>query len=798
MITTRCRGINATKVVHRGRGCPAAANNCGRNKIWGILMQPFEPDLADISCRRTAWPVFLLFAFLVSEVFGAEPPEPVLTAQTPNALQEVIVTAQKIKQDIQVVPISITAISADTLAQQGVHDIGEVLDKVPNLSFQYGTAASAQGVSSSRGIAIRGISGVNTTGFYIDDTPVPASIDPRILDVDHIEVLKGPQGTLYGAASMGGLVKVVTASPSVSSLSGSLTVDGHYLDGGDKLGTFDSVSVNAPVSADSAARLGGYYSYDPGFLTRTWDDPSAVNGSDITGPAKVEKHVGSLTSSGAFATYLWQPGYSNNLTVTPMFLVEKTVGNGLLATDVTTSNLVQRRALDVPEEWRDTFYLGTLNAHLDTGVGTLTSNSSYFYRTSYDQEDGSDVTKYLFGLSTVVPTPSLSTLYDGEFTQELRLHSDIGHNLTTTVGLYFNDSLVTFDQSIIAPGADAASGGALGSDLGYLAHYPGRNYTKSAFGSVGYNVTDQLTLTAGLRYDSIKKDSRGTVDGFYNGGASEFSNTYRTHATTPRYVAQYQFTNDKMAYLTAAKGFRPGANETLPGICNADLEAIGKAAGTFEYQSDSLWNYEGGAKTRWLDGRLLANIAVYDMEWTNIQQVVELPTCGFQAIVNGAKARSQGSELELALTPIRGLTFGSSAGYEDAKITGVAPNSATLYVGQPLNGVPKWTVATYATYEMPTERLGALFFRADYDYVGESESLNNSPLNGRTRPAYNLVNLKIGTTINRFQYSVYAKNILNEHPNLGDMVSEIVELPGRPRYIVGNPFTIGIEVQSRF
>jgi iron complex outermembrane receptor protein len=291
---------------------------------------------------------------------------------------------------------------------------------------------------------------------------------------------------------------------------------------------------------------------------------------------------------------------------------------------------------------------------------------------------------------------------------------------------------------------------------------------------------------------------RGTGQGFYNGGVSHPYSDFRADATTPRFVLQYQLTDADMIYATAAKGFRPGGGQSLPSICDADLAAIGLPPGGGEVKSDYLWNYELGSKNRWFDGRLTANFAIYDMEWKNIQQTVELPTCGFQAAVNGAAARSQGGEAELAWIPVTGLTFGASVGYADAKITAVAPNSVSLHVGQPLNGVPKWTSATNVTYQYPTQSLGNMFFRVDFNYVGESLSLNNSPVIGRVRPAYKLLNAKVGTEIHDWQFSLYGKNLLDEYPNLGDAISEIVEYPGRPRYIIGPPLTVGLEIQKKF
>jgi outer membrane receptor protein involved in Fe transport len=739
--------------------------------------------------------------FVAADVLAAEPE----AAASP--LQEILVTAQKITENVQKVPISLTVISGVTLAEQGARDFTDVLSEVPNLAFQFGTAgAGGMGLSSSRGISIRGVSGTNTTSVYIDDTPVPVSIDPHLLDIDHIEVLKGPQGTLYGQASMGGTVKIVTERPSADSFAGNVVVDGHELDGGG-FGTFDSTKVNIPLGTNLAVRLGGFYSYDPGFLTRTYNDPSAINGKFVTGPPQVVNHVGANTSYGGTASLRFEPEDSSGLVIEPTIMGESTHSNGFLATDNSTSNYVQRRALNVPEDWTDTFYLTSLNISINTAIGKLVSSTSDFYRDSQDQEDGSDVTQQLFNLKPVLPVVGLTHLYDERFTEELRLESQIGNNLQTTVGLYFNDAVSTYDELIQSPGtpipgnipgANAAGGGSLGTDIGYLSHQPGRSTEKAIYISAAYSLTSHLKLSAGARESYLYRENENTTYGFYNGGFGYSDVIYRTKATTPRISAQYQLTDDHMVYATAAKGFRPGGEETVPSICAADLAAIGRVPGQFAFDSDSLWNYEMGAKTKWFNGRMTANIAAYDMEWKGIQQLIRLPICGFQINVNGAAARSRGSEVEVSLAPVEGLTLGVSAGYEEAKITSVAPNSGSLFVGQPLNGVPKWNGTANAKYEHATNSLGRAFFRVDYTHVGDSLTLNNSTVFGRIRPAYDLVDLRVGTVMKKLEISIYGKNITNSHPNLGDEVAEVVETIGRPRYIIGPPTSVGVEVRKDF
>lgn len=188
--------------------------------------------------RRGLWAVLTdasaFGVFVVSSLFAAATTRAAESDVSTAKLEEVTVTAQKVSEDVQKVPISMTVLTAADLAQQGVHEFQEVLSEIPNLAYQYGLAgASGMGMSSARGISIRGISGFDTTSLYIDDTPVPVYLDPRVLDIERIETLKGPQGTLYGQASMGGTIRIITMRPSSGSFGGSVDVDGHNLEGGD-------------------------------------------------------------------------------------------------------------------------------------------------------------------------------------------------------------------------------------------------------------------------------------------------------------------------------------------------------------------------------------------------------------------------------------------------------------------------------------------------------------------------------------------------------------------------------------
>jgi outer membrane receptor protein involved in Fe transport len=221
---------------------------------------------------------------------------------------------------------------------------------------------------------------------------------------------------------------------------------------------------------------------------------------------------------------------------------------------------------------------------------------------------------------------------------------------------------------------------------------------------------------------------------------------------------------------------------------------MGLPSGGVPFSSDSLWSYEAGSKNSWFGGHVNTRIAGYYIDWQNIQQSILLP-CTYHLTLNAGAAVSKGVELEADIAPVDGLNLTASAGYDDAKITS-SPAGSGFHVGQPLNGVPKWTASLLGDYSVPTD-FGTAFLRGEYNYTGSSVSYTADP-SGRTRKAYELVDLSLGVTTGPWEASLFAKNLFDVRANLGDEQSEVSELPGRPRYQIAQPRTIGIELKRQF
>jgi outer membrane receptor protein involved in Fe transport len=764
----------------------------------------------------------------------------------PNVLEEVVVTAQKRAEGEQSVPLSMTTFGSAALQEKSINTFFDYATKVPNLAF----APTGDGVGTARTVSIRGISGDGVTGFYIDDTPLPDSLDPRVLDIDHIEVLRGPQGTLYGARSMGGTVRIITKEPDLNSLDGSLhagvsstahTNQPNY--------TGDGV-VNIPVIQDRIAlRLSGFYDEEAGYFKRSYcSNPSAAMALSCTplattGITTVD-NVGEIDTYGGAASLTIK--VADAVTVTPRVMLQRARYNGFPLADYRTepgngigypvptpatgarvpSNLVptsltQARWFNVPEGGYDNWTLSSIAVHWKTGIGELISSTAYFDRKVVESEDFTDFV-YAAITSGAGGSPQPGTITEEKnyqrFVQEVRFASDLKGPIQFVAGAFYSDfhgrvPFAAYYPPAEVPNLDATLGGPNNPD------YPNLVFTQdfktdvkepAVFGEVSFQPVDPLKLTAGLRWYQVKTSNYGYEEGLATGGGPAIVSpnvTTTEHGVNPKFDADYHITSDKMVYATVAKGFRPGGIVPIvpagaPGTgtdCVASLnqEAPNTTlAQTRTFKSDSLWNYELGTKTAWLDHRLTVNAAAFYIKWSNIQQVIVL-SCGFPYTANAGAAESKGGEIELHARPVEPLEVSLGLGHQDAKITEASATSPQQ-VGSPVFQVPDWTGNASVAYTTHLTSTWKLVSGADYAYVGKSFSGNNDPSDPRIRGSYRLINARLAFSNGLFEVAVVGKNLADEVANLGDNRSIAAETPGRPRLFVNQPRTIGIEFRQSF
>jgi iron complex outermembrane recepter protein len=752
---------------------------------------------------------FLIAATVVTKVARADE----------EALQEVIVTAERRSENLQQVPMSITAIDSTQLEQRNIVSFIDYGTTVPNLAFGY----SGVGYANGRTISIRGVAGANTTGFYLDDTPLPDTIDPRIVDIDRIEVLRGPQGTLYGARSEGGTVRLITRQPDVDDFSGRVhagvsdtwnTVEPNYYGDG---------AINIPLIKDRLAlRIVGLYDSEAGFFRREFptDPPFGTTLQTV-------KNVADSEVSGTSISLAWKA--SDELTITPRFMYQQNIYNGFPYSDHTNyevpaptvaptnldldpNNFVQKRLYDVKEGGHDRWTLESLTANYHTDYGDFVWSTSYFARDLLETEDASDYNYQIFEAPFETPITQGTRVH--QFVQELRFASHLQGALQYVVGLYYESSTgePAYDPPAIAPGLNTYFGGTptmpaeglnpLNPDE-VTAYYDHTHETEpAAYGELYYQATQKLKLVAGARVYQNKNTSSSWQEGIVDGGPriTDPPETVTQSGVNPKAEIDYQATPDKMVYASASKGFRPGGispSVPLAFGCGDSLASLGVTVEEARrYQSDSLWSYEVGEKSSWLDQRLTLNASAFYIDWSNLQQNILL-SCGFGYVGNVGAAKSEGFELEGRTKPFASLDLSGGVGYQHAVITDANVTSPQK-PGDPIYQVPDWTANIAVTHTLPLTQGLNLVSNLTYGYVGHSYSANNNPFVPRIRPAYGLLDSRFAFEFSKYEVALFGKNLQNTHANLSDSASIAAEVVGRPRIVTNQPRTIGIDFVARF
>jgi iron complex outermembrane recepter protein len=786
----------------------------------------------------------------------AEAPE---AAPPGGALQEVIVTAQKRSESEQTVPMSITTFSSQALEQKAINDFFDYATKVPNLAF----APTGDGVGTARTVSIRGISGNDVTGFYIDDIPLPDSVDPRVLDIDHIEVLRGPQGTLYGARSMGGTVRVITKEPELSQFSA--TVHGGMSDT-DRTNqpnyAVDGI-VNIPLIQDRLAlRVTGFYDYEAGYFKRTWcTDPTTAGVTcfplSTTGRSGTS-NVAAIDNYGGSVSLTFKP--NDAVTITPRVMLQRTGYNGFplgdfnslpdngigfpapsgpytLPQPLVTNDFTQARFFNIQEGGTDWWNLYSLALHWKTGIGEFISSTAYFDRKVIETEDESEFVWAAITSGVCYPPngpgPPAGTAYCNSpqpgpieeiksyqrFVEEARFASQLSGPIQFVVGAFYSDFHGKVPFASLYPPAqvpgldDATTGGPPNNpdnipNLVFAQNFSTDVQEPAAFGEVTWDISTAWRAKAGLRWYQVKTTSEGYEEGLAVGGGKIVSPnvTVKENGVNPKFELDYHVDPDKMVYGLASKGFRPGGVVPIvppgtagtPNDCVAALQQVNPnitLEDTRNFHSDSLWNYELGAKTTWLDHRLTLNAAGFYIKWNNIQQAILLQ-CGFQFIANAGAAESKGGELELRAAATEHLQVSVGVGYQDAKIT--EQGESAQPVGSPVFNVPDWTGNGSVSYTVPITSAWNASTEVDYSYIGRSYSSSNTSDLSRERPSYRLLDARFAFTKGTTELALVGKNLTNEVTNLGDNRSIAAEVPGRPRLFINQPRTIGLEFIQRF
>ncbi|MFC4312521.1 TonB-dependent receptor domain-containing protein [Steroidobacter flavus] len=694
-------------------------------------------------------------------------------------LEEIVVTAFRRDELLQEVPAAVSVLRRSNLKAKGAQDYRDYLTTIPGVNF-------TQSASSAMRVTIRGVSdGIGgtdpLTGIYIDETPITesftATLDPSIYDVDRIEVLKGPQGTLYGSGSMGGTVRVITNKPKLDALEASVHGRFGTVAHGDQNRRVDGV-LNVPLTARSMAlRVSAGHREDAGWI------------DDV---ARHEKDGNTVDKSDAHAQWLLRPGEATSILVS--FLYQKERAGLPFFHDFALPEHQTARAFRQSSESQARLSSITLEQIWDEW--SLTSASGYLHKEGTNTSDTTNAVRPLLSdLANVDlgPTEGTGLRTDSSltsFTQEVRLASRGEHRVDWVAGVFYSNNTSDFPQTFDFSQAPSTNGVTSGAEF-YSSAQRYRARQIATFGEATWNVTEQLSLTGGLRAFDVDQRNVLSGSGTLNGGATVWQQQASNSSTIQKYLLKYQPRPDRMIYAQAGQGYRNGGpTGGFPHTaCAADLAAIGFATVPSQFGPDTLWNYEIGSKNTLLEGRMALNGAAFYIDWSDIQNAISLP-CGFGFTTNAGRAASKGAELETSLTPVRGLTLTAGVSYVDATLTRAAIG-VPARDGDPLPLTAKWSANVSAEYERHLGRNVQGFVRGELNYVGERWNMfRSNTARARLLDDYATVSMRVGLTSGAWSAALFANNLTDER---------IVSFtPGTNYEIVGSPRVVGVDVTYDF
>jgi outer membrane receptor protein involved in Fe transport len=744
-------------------------------------------------------------------------------------LQEITVTATRREESLSKVPLSVTALTQEAMDLRGIKDFQDIARFTPGVSIDN---------SGTNNIAIRGIAssgGSGTTGIYIDDTPIqiralafnPDDALPKSFDIDRVEVLRGPQGTLFGAGSEGGTVRYITTQPSLTNNSFYSRQEVSYTEGG-SLSYEGGIAAGGPlIDGKLGARLTVWYRRDGGYIDRI--DPVTL--------ATDEKNANFEETVLYRLAAIWAP--FDNWTVTPSIYYQDRYLNDVESYWPLYSHPSNNQFVNANPTQRsdpDRFYLAGLKIEGNLGFAKLISNTSYYHR---KEETGYDGTIYNLGFyqsavflnSDGSPASSPYPLIDGSgihlpanlpnyrspasidngqqnISQEIRLQSlDSSSALFWTAGFFFSSNRQTYLEQIHDPLLNdlslAATGVTFdnwfvdlnGNPVGYDPRFPNDSYflqtsardqQYALFGEGTYSFTDQFKLTLGARYSKLKY-SFDTL----TGGPQLFlppqtgSGNKNENSFTPKVSLAFQADPKNLVYFTYAKGFRPGgANNPVPyAACAGDFMSFGIPGAPATYSSDTVNSFEVGAKNN-IDNRVKIASSVYYIRWNNIQQTVVPPICQISFIANLCQAVAKGLDVQVEAAITDDLTAQLAAGYTNARYTqdsqlGTAPqpvvSAGDAIAGQSGSGQngqpsPPYTVTLGLEYRFKLFQRDS-FVRVDDEYRARpkwpvaSQDPNTLQFDPQnyTLSSTNFASARAGMTFGGWQASLFCDNLFDTH-----------------------------------
>lgn len=777
-------------------------------------------------------------------------------AENNAGLEEIVVTAEKRESTVQATPIAMTALSASDLTEQNITSIQDLVGAVPGISLR--TAGPGQTEYEMRGLASSGGS-VATVGFYIDETPLSASavalngrtvIDADLYDINRTEVLRGPQGTLYGAGSMGGTIKLVTNPPKLNALEGSAYVDASQTTGGSTNGR-GSLMLNLPLGDIAALRFVTTDKYISGWIDRkviaAGDFPRPTNfgncgvyyctrgdvedapvAQDIKG-SNLERFISSR------ASLLVQP--VEELSITGNFMYQRIDADGYANYQAPPNTEAIYQPYDIEEPYYDAFHLFSLKVGYDMSFATLTSASSYWKRDVYQSTDSTEALQNIFNYTAFVPNLYSENDTTTQIAQELRLTSRGEGDFQWVGGLYYSDlhsGYITKNQSVgfvttpvcPLPPVGGTLGGTCpaGTQFYYAPPVTGPNpdgimfndnnpnvlKQEAIFGEASYKLTPTLKLTAGLRFYkfNISNNANQRGLGTASGDATPTIDSASGSNTSllPKVNLSYEPSTDLTVYSTLSKGSRPGGvNLPIPLVpfsqgafyyCGPGTGPSYLTSQPSYYSPDDIWSLEVGQKARFDDRRFMVNADVFYVKWHNIQQLVVL-SCGYPYNTNVGDAKTYGPELEMAAKITDALTADLSAAYTQAYISSPKDTPGLPVVsGTRVTSIPKYTGNLAVTYETMLPQEYKMTFRVAESYVGP---VYDTAYYAETLGSYGLMDFRMGLGKELWTASLFGTNLTNKHAGLTiDNTVFAWQQPTITRVSTNQPRTMGIAFETKF
>jgi iron complex outermembrane receptor protein len=711
-------------------------------------------------------------------------------------VEEIIVTASKRAEKLRDVPSAITVLTGDALQNLGVRSVRDYATLTPGLTVQ-DSGTPGYGKIFIRGLTTGTLQQSATTVYYLDEVPFTASSangggsfiapDPELADVDRIEVLKGPQGTLYGASSLGGVIRLVSKTPDASKFSGSARAEATAIDDGG-VGYSVNATLNVPLVNDKLAlRATGFYREAPGYVDNVQTGTDNVNRSDFKG--------------GRLALR-WTPTPQLTIDAVGQFQDIDTRGPPL-QTNVagTLKPLIGERKyanfFDASQQVR--YRLGSLTAQYDTDLGRITATAAYLKSQLSIESDVTATYAPFFPIFAMAgyPYPAgtgvavESTVPLEKKTAEIRFASKRLGNIEFIVGGFYTHEHMTAPTDVVA--RNMATNAQLPGFLGTILSAPvNDSYEEiSGFGNFTYYLTDTLDFTGGVRYSRNKEDFNLSYGGVYYtaflGGPVELPAVHsKDNHLTYLATLRWRPTETLSFFARAASGYRPGGPQ---------VAAIVPPGAQTTIDPDTVWNYEIGVKTDAFDRRLSFEASVFHIDWNDIQLYTFFANS--QLLANAGKAQVDGFEAQVTGRPTRYLTATANVGYTHAELTQLDPGVTAIIgavEGDRIPQTPRWTASATIDQLIPLSdtvqgQLGATIrYQSDRltSYPGSFSDPNIRLPGGTT------LDLRAGLRFNNYQLQFRVENVT-------DRVSVANYMPGAPSYaFLTRPRTFAVSVSTTF